>query len=54
MADAIVAKETVPNLAMPKIGNTTALSNMVSVYNDSAGTSQVVVDEYGYFIPAAG
>jgi len=37
------AGKTIPNLAI-------APSAAVSVYNGSAGTVQVVVDEYGYFI----
>jgi hypothetical protein len=48
------AKETVPNLAMPKVGSTGNGNSMISVYNASGGTTHVVVDEYGYFIPATG
>jgi hypothetical protein len=43
------AGETIPNLTM-----TQATSGEVTAYNASAGTTQLVVDEYGYFIASAG
>jgi hypothetical protein len=42
------AGETVPNLATVQGGN-----GQISFYNDSPGTIQLVVDEYGYFMAAS-
>jgi hypothetical protein len=44
-----VAGETVPNLVTTGVG----FNGAVSVYNDSAGTIQLVTDEYGYFIASS-
>jgi hypothetical protein len=43
------AGETIPNLTM-----TQTTSGAVTVHNASGGTTQLVVDEYGYFINSAG
>jgi hypothetical protein len=42
------AGETVPNLVTVAGGN-----GQVSFYNDSPGATHLVVDEYGYYIPAS-
>lgn len=42
------AGETVPNLATVQGGN-----GQISFYNDSPGQIQLIVDEYGYYIPAS-
>jgi hypothetical protein len=42
------ADETVPNLTMVGGGN-----GQVSFYNNSPGTVQLIVDEYGYFFPGS-
>jgi hypothetical protein len=44
-----VAGETVPNLVTTGAG----VNGAVSVYNDSAGTIQLVTDEYGHFIASS-
>jgi hypothetical protein len=43
------AGETIPNLVTTQVDASTA----VSVYNGSAGTIQLVTDEYGYFIASS-
>jgi hypothetical protein len=44
--------ETVPNLVVEATnGGATADDSMFSITNNSGGTTQVIVDEEGYFIP---
>lgn len=38
--------ETVPNLVTVQGGN-----GQISFYNDSSGQIQLIVDEYGYYMP---
>jgi hypothetical protein len=42
--------ETVPNLVMVGV---TEQNRQVSFYNDSSGTVQLIIDEYGYFLPGS-
>jgi hypothetical protein len=48
------ANETIPNLTMTKTGADGNGNYLITVYNASAGKSQVVIDEFGYFIRSVG
>lgn len=43
-----LAGKTVPNLVTSQTGNA-----QVAIYNASGGSVQVIIDEFGYYIPAA-
>lgn len=46
--------ETIPNLTMTKTGADGNGNYVITVHNASAGKSQVVIDEFGYFIRSVG